>query len=78
MTKKDKHTIVPDMTGKIAIITGANSGLGFEAANMLAKKNAHVILTGRNQHKIDAAKQSIITQQCRCDGPPAQNHKRWF
>jgi NAD(P)-dependent dehydrogenase (short-subunit alcohol dehydrogenase family) len=53
-------TTTPGMANKLVVITGANSGLGFETARLLAKQHAHVILTGRNQHKIDAAKQAIV------------------
>ena len=42
---------MPDLTDKIAIVTGANSGLGFETAKALAKKNARVIMTCRNMIK---------------------------
>jgi NAD(P)-dependent dehydrogenase (short-subunit alcohol dehydrogenase family) len=36
---------------KIALVTGANKGLGFEMAKQLAQKGIHVILTARNQEK---------------------------
>lgn len=44
---------VPDQKGKIFIITGANSGLGFHAARTIASKNGTVVLATRN---IDAGK----------------------
>jgi NAD(P)-dependent dehydrogenase (short-subunit alcohol dehydrogenase family) len=52
---------IPDQSGRIAIITGANSGIGFEAAKELAAKNAEVILAVRNQAKGDAALAQIQT-----------------
>ena len=40
---------VPDLHGKLALVTGANSGIGFEAASMLAAKGATVVLACRDQ-----------------------------
>jgi NAD(P)-dependent dehydrogenase (short-subunit alcohol dehydrogenase family) len=44
-----------DQTGRIAIVTGANTGLGFETARMLAIKNATVVLACRSKEKGRAA-----------------------
>lgn len=49
-------THIPDQKGKVIIITGATSGLGKEAARVLASKNAQVILAVRN---ISKGEQSI-------------------
>jgi NAD(P)-dependent dehydrogenase (short-subunit alcohol dehydrogenase family) len=51
---------IPDLTGKIAIVTGANSGIGYETTRALARKGATVILACRNLHKGDAAIQRIL------------------
>ncbi|NEY72794.1 SDR family NAD(P)-dependent oxidoreductase [Bacillus mesophilus] len=48
--------------GKIAIITGANSGLGLETAKALVERGANVILAVRNLSKGEEAKQFIISQ----------------
>lgn len=44
-----------DLTGKVAIITGGNGGLGLGIAKGLAKEGCAVALVGRNQDKIDSA-----------------------
>jgi len=42
---------IPDQTGRTAVITGANTGIGFETAKALAAKGAHVVLGVRNADK---------------------------
>ena len=42
---------IPDQTGRTAVITGANTGLGYETAAALAGKGAHVVLAVRNIDK---------------------------
>src|SRR5688572_32241378 len=42
---------IPNLAGKTALITGANSGLGLESARALAAKGAHVLLAVRNPDK---------------------------
>ncbi len=48
-------TDIPDLTGKTAIVTGANGGLGLESAKALAGAGAHVVMAARNQDKAQAA-----------------------
>ncbi|MBT2582966.1 oxidoreductase [Planococcus sp. ISL-109] len=50
------------MTGKTAIITGANSGLGLETAKNFARLGARVILAVRDIEKGNAAKQEIVEE----------------
>jgi NAD(P)-dependent dehydrogenase (short-subunit alcohol dehydrogenase family) len=53
---------IPDQTGRTAVITGANTGLGYETAAALAAKGAHVVLAVRNLDKgKDAA--ALITKR---------------
>ena len=52
---------IPDQTGRTALITGANSGIGFEAARALAEHGARVVLACRSRVKADAAVQAIAT-----------------
>lgn len=42
---------VPDQAGKCFLVTGANTGLGFEAAKVLAARGARVLLACRNEDK---------------------------
>jgi NAD(P)-dependent dehydrogenase (short-subunit alcohol dehydrogenase family) len=42
---------IPDQTGKVAVVTGANSGLGFEATKELARSGATVVMAVRNLEK---------------------------
>jgi NAD(P)-dependent dehydrogenase (short-subunit alcohol dehydrogenase family) len=46
---------IPDQTGRVVIITGANSGIGFEAARELARKSAEVVLASRDPGKAQQA-----------------------
>jgi NAD(P)-dependent dehydrogenase (short-subunit alcohol dehydrogenase family) len=50
---------MPDQTGRIAVITGANSGLGLEASRELARKGATVVMAVRNMEKGQAAADRI-------------------
>ncbi len=50
---------IPDQTGRLAVVTGANSGLGQITARELARKGARVVLAVRTTSKGDAAAQEI-------------------
>ncbi|GAB1453963.1 oxidoreductase [Draconibacterium sp.] len=50
---------IPDLTGKVIIVTGGNSGLGYESVKAFAEKGAEVILTSRSIEKGEAAKAKI-------------------
>ena len=50
---------IPDLTGRVAVVTGANSGIGYEVARALARKDAIVILACRDKDKGEAALKQI-------------------
>ena len=53
------HANIPDQTGRVAIVTGANSGIGFETAKSLAQRGATVVMACRNMTKGEAALSAI-------------------
>jgi len=53
---------VPDLTGKLAIVTGASDGIGFNIAARLARAGAEVLMPVRNKSKGDAAAERIREQ----------------
>jgi NAD(P)-dependent dehydrogenase (short-subunit alcohol dehydrogenase family) len=46
---------IPDQTGRVAVVTGANGGLGLETTRALAMAGSHVIMAVRDQEKAVAA-----------------------
>jgi len=59
-TTAEEATIGLDLTGKVAIVTGANSGIGAETARVLALRGAHVIMACRDLARADAARQQLL------------------
>ncbi|MDT8401463.1 MAG: oxidoreductase [Bacteroidales bacterium] len=51
---------MPDLTGKIILVTGGNSGLGFESVKAFAAKGAEVILASRSMSRGEEARAKII------------------
>ena len=47
------------LEGKIAVITGGNSGIGLATAQRFVKEGAYVFITGRRQSELDAAVRQI-------------------
>jgi len=50
---------IPDLTGRTAVVTGANGGLGLETTAALAGAGAHVVMAARDQNKATAAEARI-------------------
>ncbi|OMC18551.1 SDR family NAD(P)-dependent oxidoreductase [Mycobacterium colombiense] len=58
---------VPDQSGRVVVITGANTGIGYETAAVLAYRGAHVVLAVRNLEKGNAALARIVAASPRAD-----------
>ncbi|CAD0202370.1 unnamed protein product [Chrysodeixis includens] len=50
------------LDGKVAIVTGGSSGMGFEAAKDLAYRGARVVIASRNESKLQIARDQIIEE----------------
>lgn len=53
---------IPDLNGKVAIVTGANSGTGYGIAYHLAKHGCKVIMASRNLSKLEQAKSDLLAE----------------
>ena len=51
---------IPDQSGRVAVVTGGNGGLGLETSRELARNGAHVIIAARNLDKAAAAERDIL------------------
>jgi len=61
MSNNEKWTAadVGALTGKTVVVTGANSGIGWEAAKVLAAKGAHVVMASRSVAKAEEAQRGL-------------------
>ncbi|AVV56287.1 short-chain dehydrogenase [Paenibacillus glucanolyticus] len=60
--RKWTYDHIPNQSGRVVLITGANSGLGYQEALMMAKKGAEVIIAGRDRIKVNTAIKTIAKQ----------------
>ncbi|ODT42947.1 MAG: dehydrogenase [Microbacterium sp. SCN 70-200] len=51
--------LLPDLHGRRYLVTGSTAGLGFFASLQLAAAGAHVIMTGRNPNRLQAARAAV-------------------
>ena len=51
-----------DLTGQVAVVTGGNSGIGFEAARGLLAQGAEVVLACRSESRANAAKERLLSE----------------
>src|SRR6202035_4728882 len=58
---------IPDQSGRVAVITGANTGLGYWTAAALADNGAHVVLAVRNLDKGKDAVKAITAKSPKAD-----------
>ncbi|MFN7701992.1 MAG: SDR family NAD(P)-dependent oxidoreductase, partial [Deltaproteobacteria bacterium] len=56
---------IPEQRGKTFVVTGANSGIGLEAAAVLAAKRAHVVLACRSPER---AGKALVARRARVPG----------
>ncbi|MFI6845091.1 oxidoreductase [Kitasatospora sp. NBC_00085] len=65
MTEHQRWTAerIPDQTGRVVVVTGANSGLGLATTRALARRGAHVVLAVRDEEKGRRAVAELTVEQ---------------
>src|SRR5271156_4644431 len=58
-TKTNGRKLMSKLEGKVAVITGGNSGIGLATAQRFVAEGAYVFITGRRQSELDAAVKQI-------------------
>jgi len=59
-TRKWEEADVPDQGGRVAVVTGSNTGIGFHTAAVLAHRGAHVVLAVRDLERGNSALSRIV------------------
>src|SRR5689334_1465531 len=58
----ERATIGVDLTGKVAVVTGATSGIGAETARVLALRGAHVIMGCRDFVRAETVRERLVRE----------------
>ena len=61
MNEMADYKNIPDLDGKVAVVTGANSGTGYGIAYHLAKHNCKIIMASRNEGKLHDARKKLLS-----------------
>src|SRR5262249_31362160 len=65
--RKWERADVPDQSGRVVVITGSNTGIGYHTAAVLAYRGAHVVLAVRNLEKGNTALSRIVAASPRAN-----------
>ncbi len=59
---------IPALSGSVAVVTGGTRGIGFGIADALANLGATVVITGRNEDRVNAAGHKLRSRGLACEG----------
>lgn len=57
--RKPQHTTAARLDGKVCVVTGATSGVGYHAVHRLAQGGAHLVMVCRNEHKAQVLQEEL-------------------
>ncbi len=58
------EVLTVDLSGKVAIVTGGNTGIGYELVKGLAEMGAHTIMASRSEERATAVRTSVAYIVC--------------